>query len=69
MGNTALHLAAITGQLSIVELLIDQGANISAKNNNDQTALDLADSNEDEDKAEIVEEVISYLQKKLAESV
>jgi ankyrin repeat protein len=38
-GNTALHLAASRGYLSVVQLLIEKGAKLDAKNKRGQTAL------------------------------
>jgi ankyrin repeat protein len=40
--NTALHLTAQNGHLSIVSLLLDYGANIYAKNDSNNTALELS---------------------------
>ena len=37
--NTPLHLAAAAGHKAVAELLLANGANVSAKNNNDQTPL------------------------------
>jgi hypothetical protein len=42
LGCTPLHLAANNGHLEIVRFLISQRADIEAKNNEDETALDLA---------------------------
>ncbi len=42
MGCTPLHLAANKGHLEIVAYLTSQGADIEARNNKDETALDLA---------------------------
>ncbi|EKD72361.1 MAG: hypothetical protein ACD_45C00694G0001 [uncultured bacterium] len=41
-GNTALHLAAKSGNVAAIKFLIMQGADIESKNNNDETPLDLA---------------------------
>ncbi|USE37831.1 ankyrin repeat domain-containing protein [Endozoicomonas sp. SCSIO W0465] len=41
-GFTALMLAAVSGQLAVVKLLIDKGAEVSAVNNNGFTTLMLA---------------------------
>lgn len=38
-GNTALHLAAVRGYSSVVQLLADKGANLALKNKRGQTAL------------------------------
>ncbi len=38
-GNTALHLAASRGYLSVVQLLVEKGARLDAKNKRGQTAL------------------------------
>ena len=40
--NTALHLATLNGHSSIVSLIIDHGADVNAKNENNITALDLS---------------------------
>lgn len=44
--ETALMIASCKGNLEIVKLLVDNGADINIKNNNGKTALDLADSEE-----------------------
>ncbi|KAL7387496.1 hypothetical protein ABVT39_024256 [Epinephelus coioides] len=46
VGNTPLHCAAYRGQKQCIIKLLKSGANPSAKNNNDQTALDLVRSDE-----------------------
>ncbi len=38
-GRTALHEAALHGQLEIAKILLDQGANVNAKNNRGETPL------------------------------
>jgi ankyrin repeat protein len=45
-GETALHYAARTEDIALVQLLLDRGANIKAKNNNGRTALHIAVENE-----------------------
>ena len=39
-GRTALHIAAFNGSLSIVQLLIDHGANVNVADMNGHTPLD-----------------------------
>jgi ankyrin repeat protein len=39
---TALHRAALAGRLSLVKLLVERGADVRLKNNNGQTASDVA---------------------------
>ena len=39
MGWPALHLAAMMGQVKVVRLLLDRGANIDAQNSSRWTAL------------------------------
>nr|XP_033491999.1 oxysterol-binding protein-related protein 1-like isoform X1 [Epinephelus lanceolatus]XP_033492000.1 oxysterol-binding protein-related protein 1-like isoform X1 [Epinephelus lanceolatus] len=46
VGNTPLHCAAYRGQKQCIIKLLKSGAKASAKNNNDQTALDLVRSYE-----------------------
>ena len=41
-GMTALHYAAVTKRLEAVELLIANGADVNAKNDDGETSLDLA---------------------------
>jgi ankyrin repeat protein len=40
--NTGLHLATLNGQSSIVSLLLDNGADVNAKNEDNNTALELS---------------------------
>ncbi|XP_035527412.1 oxysterol-binding protein-related protein 1-like isoform X2 [Morone saxatilis] len=46
VGNTPLHCAAYRGQKQCILKLLKSGASPSIKNNNDQTALDLVQSDE-----------------------
>ena len=46
LGWTPLHVAAHQGHLEVVEFLISQGANVNAKNNEDETAMALAQQRE-----------------------
>ena len=41
-GNTALHYAAINGDVNVCKALIDQGASIDITNSSEETALHLA---------------------------
>ena len=41
-GWTALHWAALSDNMNIVEILLDRGIDINSKDNNDNTALHLA---------------------------
>jgi len=41
--DTLLHHAAFNGNLEMCKLLIDRGANITARNDDDQTPYDLAE--------------------------
>jgi ankyrin repeat protein len=43
-GRTALHEAALKGNLKCVEALIEKGADVNAQNNNGRTALFYAES-------------------------
>lgn len=42
MGRTTLHLAAMKGYLPIVQMLLERGIDINARDNNGWTALHLA---------------------------
>jgi ankyrin repeat protein/uncharacterized caspase-like protein len=46
LGWTPLHIAAHQGHLEVVKFLISQGANVYAKNNEDETAMALAQRQE-----------------------
>lgn len=41
-GNTALHLAALTGQTNVIQVLLKRGALVNATNSSGMTPLDLA---------------------------
>jgi len=45
-GYTALHLAVLRGNLDIVKLFFDRGANVDVQNSYGDTALHLAIANE-----------------------
>jgi ankyrin len=40
--NTALHLSSLRGDINLVRLLLERGANIEQKTNQEETALDIA---------------------------
>ncbi len=44
-GNTPLHYAVSKNNLAIVQMLIDAGADQNIKNNNRETAIDIAQRN------------------------
>jgi tankyrase len=54
---TPLHLAARQGQLSVVKLLVERGADVTLKNNEGQTASDVARSNRKKDVADWLDSV------------
>lgn len=41
-GNTALHIAALAGDVQAIELIFDAGANLSIRNKDGRTPIDLA---------------------------
>ncbi len=53
-GETPLHEAAFTGNLDIVELLLQHGADLTAKTYVDATALDMAEIQGHEDIATLI---------------
>jgi len=53
-GYTALHWAAEKGQMKIVKLLIEKGANLNAKTKNNLTPLNLADNNFENEVSELL---------------
>jgi len=57
-GNTLLHAAARGMKFELVQWLVEQGLDVNAKNDADQTALDIA-----EDKGSV--SIISYLSSKM----
>ena len=57
-GNTLLHSAARGMKLELVQWLVEQGLDVNAKNDAEQTALDIA-----EDKGSV--SIISYLNTKV----
>jgi len=60
-GMTALHYAAFFGKLDIAQLLINNNADKTIKNNDDQTALDLAQKNRNPRKCYEYDEIIVLL--------
>lgn len=42
IGNTPLHIASSYGNVRVVELLLNSGANVCIQNNQGQTCLDVA---------------------------
>jgi ankyrin repeat protein len=56
-GQTSLHEAGQCGHLSVVKLLVERGADVRLKNDNGQTASDLARSEGRQDVAEWLDEV------------
>ncbi len=55
-GSTVLMVAASEGYIDVVELLIDAGADVTARDNNGQTALDLAMQGDHSEVAELLKE-------------
>ena len=53
LGNTLLHFAASHNNIKIVKLLVDYGANINAKNDNEKKPLDLIQTSDEELKREL----------------
>ncbi len=43
-GNSLLHIAAAQGALRIAEILVKRGIDVNAKNDEDETALEVASS-------------------------
>ena len=62
-GNTLIHLAARTGKTEVVQLLLEKGADISAKDDRGRTALHrIFDfSNSDSDKARLSKDMVGLL--------
>ena len=42
-GNSLLHYVATSADISVIKVLIDNGANINAKNKNNDTPRDIAE--------------------------
>jgi ankyrin repeat protein len=55
--ETPLNLAAWAGHLSVVKLLVERGADVRLKNDNGQTASDVARREGKEDVAEWLDSV------------
>lgn len=52
--NTPLHIAAVYGRLKVVELLLEKGATVDARNEGDYTPLHLAAMNKHREVAELL---------------
>jgi ankyrin repeat protein len=64
-GNTALHLAALYGNLDVAKILISNGAIINALNDQQATALDLAELKEHKEMIEYLRSTADGLNKDL----
>ena len=59
LARTPLHFAADKGHLAFVRLLLDHGADVSAKDRDGRTSLDLAEAAGKKEVAEILREQMS----------
>jgi ankyrin repeat protein len=63
-GNTPLHLAAAMSTQSMVQMLVEKGADVNAKNQKGETPLMKAQTNNYKGKTEQKDKIIAYLTKK-----
>jgi ankyrin repeat protein len=59
VNNTFLHIASLRGKLEMVKMLLDAGADVNAKNDDGETAIDLAKSQWQTEVIKLLESEIS----------
>lgn len=64
-GNTPLHWAALRGHLSVVDVLLEHGADVNIRDRMNRTPLDLAKL--DEENRKIVKSLTRAIHRKLKE--
>ena len=57
-----MHLAAASGHTAAVQLLLDEGAELEAENDNGYTALDLAEENGRTEVASLLREAFDKIE-------
>lgn len=60
VNNTFLHFASLRGNIDMVKMLLDAGADVNAKNDDGETAIDLAKSEWQTPTMELLEKAISH---------
>jgi ankyrin repeat protein len=60
VNNTFLHFASLRGKLEMVKMLLDAGADVNAKNDDGETAIDLAKSQWQTPTVKLLEKAISH---------
>lgn len=69
VNNTFLHFASLRGNLEMVKILLDAGADVNAKNDDGETAIDLAKSQRRTRVIDLIEERIRNQERRMVSKI
>tara|TARA_B110000967_G_scaffold181852_1_gene199364 strand:- start:8 stop:979 length:972 start_codon:yes stop_codon:yes gene_type:complete len=69
VNNTFLHEASLRGKLEMVKMLLDAGADVNAKNDDGETAIDLAKSQRQTKVIDLIEERIRNQERRMVPEI